>query len=477
MIDITIASPKFKPLINVFKRWYRYFVFFGGRGSGKSRSIAMILIVFVSKFGLKVACLREFQNSIEDSVYSLLKGIIEDLKIPDYHITKNTIEHKNGGKFVFKGVARNINSIKSMEDFDIFWIEEAQTLTKDSIKVLKPTPRKNKSFFILSMNPVSRMDDVSKEFLTFDERILKDGFYSDELYHISKVNYSDNRYFPEVLELERRSDKENESDALYRHIWEGAFYDEVENSIIKGEWFDAAIDLHTKLGFEHRGSVIVTHDPADSGDSKARVKRQGSVILGAKETYKGNVNTAGKWALDYAIAHNADVFSWDVGGMGIALQEAVTLALDGRKIDYHMFNGAGGVDMPEEMYYPTSHDKPAKKNKDVFKNRRAQRYWQLRDRFYLSYQAANGKYIDPDKLISVSSDIKQLDTMRSELCRIPLKHNPSGMIQIMSKEEMKKINIPSPGLADSVMMSEEIPSYIGKKDTFDYNMEYDSLWD
>jgi phage terminase large subunit len=85
----------------------------------------------------------------------------------------------------------------------------------------------------------------------------------------------------------------------------------------------------------------------------------------------------------------------------------------------------------------------------------------------------HGEYSDPDNLISFSSSIKLLQMLRSELCRIPKKPNGAGMIQIMSKEDMRKLGIKSPNMADSVMMALDNPV---SNDTFTESLEFNSLW-
>lgn len=112
-------------------------------------------------------------------------------------------------------------------------------------------------------------------------------------------------------------------------------------------------------------------------------------------------------------------------------------------------------------------DKP-KTNRETFKNRRAQNYWLLRDRCYRTFRAvAHGEHCDPDYMISFSSNIKTLDKLRSEICRIPKKPNPSGLIQMMSKEDMKKMGIASPNMADCVMMAMEIPDIYEQEEYFE----------
>ena len=129
-------------------------------------------------------------------------------------------------------------------------------------------------------------------------------------------------------------------------------------------------------------------------------------------------------------------------------------------IDVEMFKGSEGVDNPNDIYQPDSLiDKTnAKTNEQTFRNKRAQYYWYLRDRFYRTYLAITRpdmRYQDPETLISISSEIDCINRVRSEVCRVPKKYNANGLIQIMSKEDMKKLKppIPSPNLADCLMMN------------------------
>jgi len=282
------------------------------------------------------------------------------------------------------------------------------------------------------------------------------------------MNWRDNPWWSKGLEQERLWDFEHRSRAEYDHIWEGKFNDTVEGSIIKAEWFDAAIDAHIKLGFEPRGFKIVSHDPSDTGpDPKGLYYRHGSVVMDVQEKTDGDVNDGCDWATEYAINVGADMFTWDCDGLGIGLQRQVMTALDGKKIAVNMFKGSKSPINPKSLYQPDTRLNPgqAKSNQQTFKNRRAQYYIRLRDRFYNAYRAVvKGDYVDPDQLISVSSSIECLHQFRSEVCRIPKKNNPNGLIQIMDKPEMKRLfKIESPNLADSAMMGEEIPQPI--KDT------------
>ena len=128
--------------------------FFGGRGAAKSQEVAKHLVYKVAFFGEKWVCAREFQNSIEDSSYSLLVHKIYELGIEDqFEIQATKILHKNnGGKFDFVGLARNIMSFKSKFGYNGMWVEEAETVSKLSWDTLIPTIREEDSEIIATGN-------------------------------------------------------------------------------------------------------------------------------------------------------------------------------------------------------------------------------------------------------------------------------------------------------------------------------------
>ena len=468
---------KLEPFFNTKKRFK---VAFGGRGGAKSQTISDIALMKCQTEGLKFGCFREFQNSIEDSVFSLMIAEINRIGIIGYRHTDKTIDNESGGKFRFKGLARNIESIKSMFGFNVFWVEEAQTISKDSLKLLTPTIRTHESEVWFSLNAMSAMDPISVRFLEpYYDQLLETGVYEDRLHYITWINYTDNPWFPQSLEDERLHDYEEMPRALYNHVWLGHYNDSVENAIITADMFEAAIDAHKKLGFKPEGVKVVSHDPSDTGpDDKALTVRHGSVILDVDTLATGDSNEGMDWALSRAIQEQADLFAWDCDGLGSSLSQQVRNSLKGKKIDFQMFKGSEKVDRPMEVYDdPAKHktdDKKQKTNKQTFRNKRAQYYWSfLRDRFYNTYRAVkHNQWIDPDKMISISSDIEKLAKLKSEVCRIPRKYNSNGFIQIMNKDEMRRMKITSPNMSDSLMMSGVAP----KIEVSMEDMEFASLW-
>lgn len=442
------------PLIQKKKRFK---ITIGGRGGGKSETIASLFAMKVHTEKALVSCFREYQNSIDDSVYSLIRSCISKYGIPGFNINKSNITHSNGGGFRFRGLARSIEGVKSMHGTNYFWVEEGQFLSEESLRILTPTLRESESELWISANPMSSSDPFSKRFIVpFLSSIEKDGYYEDDLHLIIKINHSDNPWFPRVLEQERQFDYLNLPRALYDHTWEGCFNDSVDNSIIMSEWFDACVDSHKKLGFKPQGAVVVSFDPSDLGtDDKAVVLRKGSVILDAKLMKSGDVNEGCDWATSYADEHRADMFVWDSDGMGLSLRRQVRDALEGKKVEIQPFRGSSGPYNPGKIYQDIRVGSDRRKtNKDTFKNKRAQYYWYLRDRMFNTYLAVEkGQYMDPENMLSISSEIDNLPQIRSEVCRVPRKYMGSGMIQIMTKVEMKKMKIRSPNLSDAMMMS------------------------
>ena len=426
----------------------------GGRGGSKSIAFADIWVKYCED-GERLCCAREFQNSIDDSVHPLIKSRIIELGA-DCVPTSTTIISPAGGEIFYKGLARNPLSMKSMFGVKRIWVEEAQSLSDTTLDLLEPTIREGESELWFSLNRGSSKDPFAKRMLApYEKHIEKHGFYEDEDVLIIEINWPDNPWFPEVLNKTRLRDKEILPAAKYDHIWNGKYSDTVENAIIEPEWFDACVDAHIKLGFEPLGQERVAYDPADSGDAKAVAYVHGSVVMDVRSNDHGSIDTATDWATTFAIDLKPDTFTWDADGMGMGLKRQIAQAFEGKKIVVEAFSGAGGVDRPDEIYERLDGEvKEAKTNKETFSNKRAQYYWMLRDRMFKTYLAVvkGQKVFNPDELISFSSNIKELSALRAELCRIPRKYVASGRIQLMSKPEMKKLDIDSPNMADAVMM-------------------------
>lgn len=199
----------------------------GGRGSAKSWSFARALLILGSTQKFRMLCTREVQKSIKQSVHKLLKDQIEALGLNKfYQVLENEIRGLNGTEFSFSGLSdQTVDSIKSFEGCDIVWVEEAQSVSKRSWSVLIPTIRKEASEIWLSFNPELETDETYDRFITNQPE--------DAI--IVEMNYTDNPWFPDVLEKERLHAKATLPAAEYANIWEGKCMPAVTGAIYYNE--------------------------------------------------------------------------------------------------------------------------------------------------------------------------------------------------------------------------------------------------
>lgn len=200
--------PQYKPFFITPKR---YNVVYGGRGKGATWNIARGLLMLACSGNYRILCTREYQNSINESVYRTLITQIELLGITNnFRVLNTSITSNTGSEFIFKGLRNNIDSIKSMEGIDVCWVAEADRIPKDSWEKLIPTIRADNSVFYIDFNTDSVDDYVYSNFVATERDDTQVLFQ----------NYKNNPKFPEVLLHEMEFDRENDPDK-YFWVWEG----------------------------------------------------------------------------------------------------------------------------------------------------------------------------------------------------------------------------------------------------------------
>ncbi|TPM41412.1 PBSX family phage terminase large subunit [Mesorhizobium sp. B2-3-4] len=226
-----------------FLKPYRYKGAYGGRGSAKSWTISNILVNLAARQQELIVCGREFQNSIDDSVYRLLQKSIERYNLP-YRFFKTSIEcTTTGSEFIFKGLSKlDAASLKSLEGATKLWLEEAQNISHGSWENVIPTIRAENSEIWASWNPT--VEDAP----THQRLVINPPPNS----YIIKVNYSDNPWFPAVLDEERRHLRQTDPVA-YDNVWEGNCRTFAEGAYFSQQMQDAA--KFGRIG-------LVPHDPA-----------------------------------------------------------------------------------------------------------------------------------------------------------------------------------------------------------------------
>lgn len=208
-VEVDVPAP-FAELFAPTKQW-RHIAFHGGRSSGKSTTVAIALVTAATSKPLRILCTREFQTSLNDSVFKLLADTIAKYNFPNWDVGKEYIRNRNGSEFLFAGVRNNIQSIKSMEGIDICWGEEASTFSSDSLDVLIPTIRKPGSYFIWTFNRLTEDDPIW-------EKICKN---PDERTYVRQVNSNEVEKLlsPEIIFEREKMRKENPE--LFEHVYLG----------------------------------------------------------------------------------------------------------------------------------------------------------------------------------------------------------------------------------------------------------------
>lgn len=190
-----------------------YKVAYGGRGSGKSHSIARALLVQAAQERHRVLCCRELQGSIKDSVHKLLSDIIDsnDALRDFYTVQQATIVGRNGSEFVFAGLRHNASEIKSFEGCTRVWVEEAQVVSKGSWEVLLPTVMRTPTSQVwIGMNPRLETDDSYQRWIVSPPPGAI----------VRKLNWDQNPLFPEGLRAQMEHSKATNPDQ-WMHVWEG----------------------------------------------------------------------------------------------------------------------------------------------------------------------------------------------------------------------------------------------------------------
>lgn len=288
---------KLRPLL---QERARYRVLYGGRGGAKSWSVARALLVLAASKPLRVLCARETQTSISQSVHQLLADQIEALGLGSfYQVLETEIRGLNGSQFNFAGLRQQgVTNLKSFEGVDIVWCEEAQVIGKKSWDVLIPTIRKPGSEIWITFNPELDSDETYQRFVLDPPA----GAW------VCKVNWSDNPWFPQVLDDERR-DLERRDPVAYKTVWEGECRPAVEGAIYGNE-LSAALAAGRIRDVPH-DPLLKTHTVWDLGWNDDT-----SILLVQKAASEvriiGHITGSQRTLADYARDLQALPYQWGI---------------------------------------------------------------------------------------------------------------------------------------------------------------------
>ena len=363
---------------------------------------------------MRIACMREIQDSIKDSVHKLLCDRIVFYNLTDYKITETQIINTiTGTSFIFKGLQEhNAGNIKSLEGIDIVWLEEAQKISKKSWEILDPTIRKPDSEIWISMNREDENDPVWKAVAANpDERTL-----------VVRVNYTDNPFCPEEMKyLAEKCRRENPED--FAHIWLGA---------------PAAAGSHRLIAYKNVCSAV--HSPVQSSAAP--------LVIGLDVARFGDDKSVfcfrrGRWCVEFkTFSHmdNVDIANYATGYIRELKPERVFIDAGGV--------GGGVVDI--------LHNRGFKKivraimfggkalNDNRYHNRRAEMWDGLR------------QWLNSEPAVKIPDD----ENLCAELCVVNKKYDSRGRLQLEEKEEIKKRLGRSPDMADALALTFAEPVYL-----------------
>lgn len=221
--------------------------------------------------------MREVQKTLKESAKRLIEDKITAHGLWPMFGGKPRNDHvvtPGNGVILFQGMQdHTAESIKSLEGFDIAWVEEAQTLSARSLEFLRPTIRKPGSELWFSWNPRNSVDPVDQFFR---------GLTPPDNAAVVRANYSDNPWFPAELEAERQHDERTNRDR-YAHIWLG----EYEPTAIGAIWDRQTIHAHRRHELPKMARIVVSIDPAVS--SELGSDEHGIVVCGIGEDGRGYV--------------------------------------------------------------------------------------------------------------------------------------------------------------------------------------------
>ncbi|MGI3480458.1 PBSX family phage terminase large subunit [Providencia stuartii] len=233
---MTVARIEIPPkLVPIFENeGVRYRGAYGGRGSAKTRTFALMTAIrgyMAAKNGQSgvILCAREYMNSLEESSMEEVKQAIRSVPwLNDfYELGEKYIRTKcRSVSYVFAGLRHNLDSIKSKARILIAWVDEAESVSETAWTKLTPTVREAGSEIWVTWNP-------EKDGSATDKRFRKE---PPDNAIIVEMNYDDNPWFPSVLEEERLNDQARLDAATYAWIWEGAYLENSDKQVLANKY-------------------------------------------------------------------------------------------------------------------------------------------------------------------------------------------------------------------------------------------------
>ena len=397
---------------------FRYFLVTGGRGGGKSQAIARIILYLADKHKMRVVCGREIMNTIEESVFTILKDLIFEHKLAFTVLSTRIQSDITGTQIAFKGFRESGRvSIKGLEGISCLWVDEAQSLKKATLDIIIPTIRKEKAKIFFSMNRYLKSDPVYKE---FSDR--------EDCLHIA-INYNENKYCSDALRKEAAICKERNPDD-YPHIWEGFPLQEADNFLFSEQKLDLCKTVDF-LGCGYHEVVMGVDIARYGGDYSVAciLQRRGPLKFHVKHlerwSKKDLMETTGR-IIDLQSRFKPEAIAIDADGMGAGVVDRMREL----NLNVNEFHGGPG----DQVLQPKL-------------------YGNLRTEWFCLLE----------ELISLERLEMTNQVLIDSLLTIMYTHKSSGQKILISKEQMKSKGYKSPDPADAIMMAYYATSFITRR--------------
>lgn len=407
----------------------RLVALFGGRGAGRTHSIARYILARACRENIRIWCAREKQNSIDQSVKHVFVELIHKFGLSDkFIITRDDIYcTETKAYFMFKGFRGDggqysTEGLKAYEDFDVLWIEEASACTMESLNVVSKTIRKEGSQIIASFNRVLEEDAIWR-FACYDiGDIYNNKIFEDDKRLVIYATVDDNPYASDTFLEERETDRKRLTEEEFKRVWEGypdgnagfkAFF---TRDMIYGE------KREPEEWYYKQYEIVCGFDPNGGGkDSACAVARQGNKIIEIAifRNIKEPLELAEKF-LDFKNKYHSTKAYCDRGyGQGV-------LTLAAQRHDFISPVDFGGRAVDPEQYG----------------NRRAEIYGRLKQ------WLIDGGYLGDSK------DDKVVNLRRELQCiQYNLRKSDEGKIYLCSKDDIRKVLGHSTDIADALALT------------------------
>lgn len=447
-------------------RHARFKVIHGGRSSGKTWTVATLLLLIAMLRPMRIVCMREVQDTIGQSSKKVLEDMIDRYGWGRFwRVYNSVIRGNNGSEFTFRGMnnvtARNI---RSLEGVNAIWFDEAQYMSRETAEQLYPTIRETPGMQVppeiwVTFNPLYRTDAVWRDFC-IDGRRKRQAL-------VAQVNYLDNPWMPRDAEQERLNFLEDEPDR-YEHVWLGRPDDEgAVRKVLPYALIRSCVDAWDGWAKDNnydprpRSRTDAGLDIADTGaDRNALVARNASLIWHAERWMSSILGDTARRADGWGREHGIRRLYYDEGGIGAGIRSTLTemARLHGaRPYQARGVNFGGEVEGPDEEFSRNE------TNAQHFARRNSQLGWALHMRARRTQRLVKGAtnvnpdhclFIDRESVCAVRSDGRRLDLEEylGQLSQPEWKENNSGRIVI--EKQPKKMEgasaiAPSPDLYDA----------------------------